>query len=77
MFTGAYYGGELVYTHGVAVKAVPVPESEAGHHEEEGSHSHEPGPGQQKTSGDSAQAKTKPDSGKLAHKHRDGTVHEH
>jgi len=32
MSVGAYMGGEMVYTHGVAVKAVPVSEEEAGHH---------------------------------------------
>ena len=32
MFTGAYYGGEMVYVHGVAVKAVPISHDEAGHH---------------------------------------------
>jgi uncharacterized membrane protein len=31
MFTGAYYGGEMVYTHGVAVKAMSLKKSEAGH----------------------------------------------
>jgi uncharacterized membrane protein len=37
MFTGAYFGGELVYTHGVAVKAVPVSKEEAEHkHKAEG-----------------------------------------
>jgi len=32
MVYGASLGGEMVYTHGVAVKAVPVSEAEAGHH---------------------------------------------
>ena len=27
MFTGAYYGGEMVYTHGVAVKAISLKKS--------------------------------------------------
>jgi uncharacterized membrane protein len=47
MFTGAYYGGEMVYTHGVAVKAVPVTETVAGHnHFGEGEHSHEQSEGE-------------------------------
>jgi len=40
MLTGAYLGGEMVYIHGVAVKAVPVSEAEAGHHHEHGNNGH-------------------------------------
>ncbi len=36
MFTGANYGGEMVYTHGVAVKAVP----QQAHDHSNGGHSH-------------------------------------
>ncbi len=40
MFAGAYYGGEMVYTHGVAVKALRVSEEEAGHHHAEDREAH-------------------------------------
>lgn len=32
MLTGAYYGGEMVFVHGVAVQAMPVEEHDTGHH---------------------------------------------
>ena len=41
MFTGAYYGGEMVYTHGVAVKAISLKKSEAGHPHKDGDSAHE------------------------------------
>jgi uncharacterized membrane protein len=41
MFTGAYYGGEMVYTHGVAVKAMSVNKSEAEHPHNHGNSEHE------------------------------------
>ena len=36
MLTGANLGGKMVYTYGVAVKAVPVSEEQAGHHHADG-----------------------------------------
>ena len=41
MVYGASLGGEMVYTHGVAVKAVPVSEAEAGHHHDPGDAGHQ------------------------------------
>lgn len=75
MFTGAYYGGEMVYTYGVAVKAVPVSE-EAGHHHE-GDNAHEEKPGIEKMRQDSGKVKILPKEEQKGHKHKDGSEHVH
>lgn len=88
MATGAYYGGEMVFTHGVAVKAAPVSEHEAGHHHGENEHEQENpakaiDAGQSQLADPTSQAdsfKTAPDSlagRKKVHIHADGKEHVH
>jgi uncharacterized membrane protein len=87
MFTGAYLGGEMVYLHGVAVKAAPVSGEEAAHHHEErDSHSHDqgevpsprqtplPAAGDEKQQTDTSGTK---ETRKKVHIHSDGSEHEH
>ena len=76
MFTGAYYGGEMVYTYGVAVKAVPVSEEEAGYHHE-GDNTQEKKPGMEKKMQDSRKVKILPKEEQKGHKHKDGSEHAH
>jgi uncharacterized membrane protein len=40
MFAGAFYGGEMVFTHGVAVKAVPLSDENHNHLGNDESHDH-------------------------------------
>jgi len=92
IFTGAYYGGEMVYTHGVAVKAVPVTEEGTGHSHDGGSHSHSAaveddhhstgiaedhhGSDEEKA-GDVQQPSDKKSGQAKIHRHSDGSEHVH
>ena len=91
MFVGADYGGEMVYTHGVAVKAVPVEEhahdnGDDGHdHGEAGEESHEEEDARFQSGNTEARYSqgidsVLPDSQqakKDVHKHADGSEHVH
>ncbi len=41
MFTGAYYGGKMIFKHGEAVKAVQMDKQDDHHHGEDQHHSHD------------------------------------
>jgi uncharacterized membrane protein len=80
MFFGAYLGGEMVYTYGVAVKAVPLSE-EAGHHHEYGSDSDTAGEHlemEEHHDLDTSASEASPDSTVTeVHRHTDGSEHVH
>ena len=81
MFFGAWLGGEMVYIHGVAVKAVPVSEEEAGHHYEHGVHNDTAGePHEMEEHHDLAQPAGEATSDSTetnVHRHADGSEHVH
>lgn len=83
MLGGGYYGGEMVYTHGVAVKAVPVESHEHGEGHEGHDHSDHNAEGEtsMKTDQDSlanqSQDNDQKSTSKKVHKHADGTDHVH
>lgn len=73
-FTGAYYGGELVYTHGVAVKAVSIEEKDHSHdHEHTGKDEDLQKDSNKIATKDTISQKQKED----IHVHEDGATHKH
>jgi uncharacterized membrane protein len=74
MIRSAFLGGEMVFVHGVAVKAVSVSPEEAGHHHEHESNEQAGEMDQHKSVQDSLKSIEEQ---KEVHEHEDGSAHVH